>query len=146
MENPYSSPESDLGAEASDITKRSIWWKIYFFVITTLSFLGMATFLVSNDVGFIDYLELMLLIVATAGLFGFVFSRKVLFPKFWLPFLVVYFVAGLFYESLSSVDMRQGMSDGEFYISIAIGYLMSIPAYYGIYMFGKADRHPWKNA
>lgn len=146
MENPYSSPESDLGSGSPTTTKRSIWWKIYFFVISILSFLGMTTFLLSDGAGIIDYLELLLLIVATAGLFGFVFSKKVLFAKFWLPFLIIYFVTGLFYESLSGVDMRQGMSGSAYYISMAIGYLVSIPGYYGLFMYSKAETHPWQNA
>jgi len=145
MESPYSAPESDVEAGMSLVSKRSIWWKIYFVFITILSFLGMASYLTAENSGLVDYLMFLIAIISTAGLFGFVFSKKVLFPKFWIPLLLISLVFGLFYEALSSVDMRQGMTDDMFYISMAIGYILSLPAYYGIYQYGNANKHPWVN-
>ncbi len=144
MENPYVAPKSDL--DIGESFKRSIGWKIYFFIITILSFLGMISFLVADDAGIIDYIEFLLLIIATAGFYGFVFLKRILFPKFWIPFLIFYVIASVAYEPLSSVDMRQGMSDAMYSISTAIAYLFSLPAYYALYKYGKETEHPWKNA
>lgn len=74
MENPYEAPQSRV--DTGGATKRSTWWKVYFFIISVLSFMGMGTFLLSEGAGIIDYIELLLLITATAGLYGFAFSKK----------------------------------------------------------------------
>ncbi len=145
MESPYNPPESNIGIDTSIITKRSVWWKIYFVFITVLSFLGMTSYLTAENSGLVDYLMLVLSVISTAGFFGFVFSKKVLFPKFWIPLLLTSFIFGLFYEALSGVDMRQGMTDDMFYISMIIGYILSLPAYYGVYQYGNANKHPWVN-
>ncbi len=146
MESPYNPPESNLGIDGSLITKRSMWWKIYFVFITILTFFGMTSLLTTEGSGIVDYLMFILAIISTAGFFGFVFSKRVLSPNFWIPFLLVSFIFGLFYEALSGVDMRQGMTDNMYYISMAVGYALSLPAYYGIYQYGNAKKHPWVNS
>jgi hypothetical protein len=143
MENPYQAPESDI--DKGEIQKRSVFWKIYFFIITILSFSGMATFLLSSGAGIVDYAQLVLLIIATAGLYGFVFCKRVLTPGFWIPFLIFYIFAGIIYEPLSSVNMRQGMSDSMYYISFGIGFVISLPGYYALYRYGKKHEQPWIN-
>lgn len=143
MENPYQAPKSDI--DNGEKPKRSVFWKIYFFIITILSFIGMASFLLSSGAGMIDYAEFALLIIATAGLYGFVFCKKVLTSGFWIPFLVFYLIAGILYEPLSSVNMREGMSDSVYYISVAIGYIFSLPGYYALYRYGNKYEQPWAN-
>jgi hypothetical protein len=143
MENPYQPPKSDI--DNGEIQKRSIFWKVYFFIITILSFIGMLSFLLSSGSGIVDYAQLILLIIATAGLYGFAFDKKILSPSFWIPFLVFYFIAGIAYEPLSSVNMRHGLSDSEYYFSIAIGYILSFPSYYALYRYGNKHERPWIN-
>ena len=143
MFNPYQAPRSDI--DNGEIKQRSVLWKIYFFLITILSFVGMGSFILSSGAGIVDYAELILLIIATAGLYGFAFRKKVLAPGFWIPFLILYFVAGVIYEPLSSVNMREGMTDSVYYISVAIGYIFSLPGYYALYRYGKKSEQPWVN-
>jgi hypothetical protein len=142
MENPYQTPSSNI--DQGEIHKRSVFWKIYFFIITILSFSGMTSFLLSSDAGVVDYVELVLLIIATAGLYGFVFNKKVFKPGFWIPFLIFYLISGIIYEPLSSVDMRQGMTDSMYYISFGIGFVISLPGYYALYKYGKKHEQPWE--
>lgn len=103
----------------------------------------MFALLFSDNAGLVDYAEFVSLLIATAGLFGYVFLKRILSARFWTPFLIFYIIAGLVYEPLSSVDMRAGMSDVTYYISLAIGYLLSLPGYYALYMYGKGDEPPW---
>lgn len=141
MENPYQIPKSDI--DNGEIQSRSVFWKIYFFIITILSFIGMASYLLSSGAGIVDYAELVLLIIASTGLYGFAFSKKILTPGFWIPFLIFYLITGIFYETLSSVNMRQGMSDSTYYLSVAIGYVLSLPGYYALYKYGQKSEQPW---
>jgi len=144
MENLYSPPKSDIN-NPNEKEKRSIWWKIYFFIITILSFVGMISFLMADGAGIVDVLETIILCIATIGFFGFVFNRRFFRPGFWLPFLVFYLISGFIYEPLSNVDMRQGMSDLEYYISYAIGLVISLPAYWALYRYSKPGSQPWIN-
>jgi hypothetical protein len=144
MENPYQTPASNVGPEVK--FKRSIWWKIYFFFITILSAFGIVSFLVAPGAGITEYISLVLWLIATIGLFGFVFLKPIYNPKFWLQVLIVYVVFSFAYYFITDVDLRMGMNDTEFYISIVIGWLLSLPAYYGLYAFSKPTNPTWKQA
>lgn len=144
MANPYESPKSDVATEAN--FKRSIWWKIYFFIFTILGFIGSISFLLEEQAGIVEYLQLFLFILSTIGLFGFTFLKKIFIPVVWLWVLVVSLLFGVFYEQLTSIDLRQGMTDMEFYVTMAIGWLISIPGYIALYLYSKSNKHPWISA
>jgi hypothetical protein len=145
MENsPYQTPESDLQIESE--FKRSIWWKIYFFIITILSAFGMISFFADPGAGISEYISLVIWLVATTGLFGFVFLKPIYKPKFWLQVLIAYVAFSTVYYFITGVDLRVGMSDTEFYVSNAIGWVLSLPAYYGLYAFSKPSNQAWTNA
>ncbi len=141
MNNPYDAPKSEV--IAAGISPRSAWWKVYFFVITLLSVLGMGSILLSEGVGVIDYIEFLMLLIATAGLYGFVFRKKVFVSGFWWPFLALYILLDLFYDSLTGIDLREGIEDQEYYVSVLIGYALALPSYYGLFRFGDRRLHPW---
>lgn len=145
MDNIYKSPESNLD-NGNGVFKRSIWWKVYFYIITLLSLIGMISYLVSDGAGFVDYIEALILLVSTIGLFGFVFNKKILFPGFWFSVLIINFLFGFAYEFLSNVDMRQGMSDFEYYIAYAVGVVICLPSYWALYSYSKATNQPWASA
>jgi hypothetical protein len=65
------------------------------------------------------------------------FCKKALSPGFWNPFLIFYLIAGIACEYLSSVNMREGMPESVYYISVVIGYIFSLPGYYALYKYGK---------
>jgi hypothetical protein len=138
-DNPYQTPESNL--ETQDDFKRSIWWKIYFFFITILSVLGFTSLLVDPGAGMAEILLILLWVVATTGLFGFVFLKPIYKPRFWLNFLIAYIAFSVIYYFVTNIDMRQGMSDGMFYGSTIFGWLISLPGYFALYAYSKVGRH-----
>jgi hypothetical protein len=141
--SPYQAPESNV--EIGGVFKRSIWWKIYFFLITIMSAFGLISYLADPNAGLAEYISLFLWLVATTGLFGFVFLKAIYKPDFWLYMLVTYLIFTVAYYFITSVDLRMGMSDSEFYISTAIGVLLSLPGYYALYSDSKSDNPAWKN-
>jgi len=143
-ENIYKPPSSELNE--NPILKRSIWWKIYFFLITLISIFGLISHIVADGSGFPEYISLMSFVVATVGLFGFCFLIKILTPKFWMVYLFVYIAYGFIYLFITNVDVRMGMSDQEFYISWAIGLLISLPAYFGLFSYGRPGNLIWSKA
>ena len=142
--NPYQTPESELKVDAQ--FKRSIWWKIYFFFITTMSALGMVSFLVDPNAGITEYISLSIWLVATVGLFGFVFLKPIYKPEFWLSVLIAYISYSAAYYFITDVDLRAAMSDSEYYVSNAIGWLLSVPAFYGLFSFSRPANPIWKSA
>lgn len=145
MENsPYQTPESNL--ETKNEFKRSVWWKIYFFFITILSAFGMMSFLANPAAGVTEYISLIIWLVATTGLFGFVFLKPIYKPQFWFFALIAYVVFSFVYYFITDIDLRMGMSDTVFYTSNAVSWLFSLPAFYGLYALSKPSNPAWKNA
>lgn len=143
MENkPYKTPSSDVTVD--ETFKRSIWWKIYFFVITIISALGMISFLFNPEAGISEYISLILWLIATAGLFGFTFLKPIYKPIFWLQVLIAYLIFNIAYYFITDINLRMGMNNTELYISVAAGWLFSIPAYYGLFVFSKPSDPAWK--
>ena len=140
-DNPYQSPSAEVGVAAT--LRRSVGWKIYFFAISLIAFYGTFIYLSSEGAGFAEYLSLILLLIASVGLFGFCFLKKFLFPRFWLVFLVIYFVYGFVYIFITKVDVRLGMSDVMFYASFVFGLVVSMPGYYALYAYGNSDNPIW---
>lgn len=59
-----------------NIMQRSIWWKIYFVLLTGLYILGITSSLISGEAEIIDFIEIPISIAFTIGLYGYVFSKK----------------------------------------------------------------------
>lgn len=142
--NPYQTPKSDVVTEGK--FKRSVWWKLYFFFITILSAFGMASFLIDPKAGAIEFISLIIWVTATIGLFGFVFLKPIYKPKFWLQVLIAYFIFSIAYYFITDIDLRMGMSNAEFYFNSAVSWLLSLPAFYGLYAFSKSTNPAWKHA
>lgn len=142
--NPYKTPNSNVIID--EIYKRPIWWKIYFFFITIISAIGMISFLFQPQAGVSEYINLILWLIATAGLFGFTFLKRIYKPIFWLQVLIAYLIYSVAYFFVTDIDLRMGMSSVEFYITSAVGLLLSIPTYYGLFAFSRPTDPAWKKA
>jgi hypothetical protein len=139
--NPYAPPQSKI--EIDRKFKRSIWWKIYFYPITVLGFVGGISLLKEETAGFVEYLLFFSNLVATVGFFGFVYLKQFLFPKFWIVFLFFFILFGVTYEFFTSIDLREGMSAKQYYISMIIGYIISLPSYYALFSYGRKNNSIW---
>ena len=143
--NPYQSPASDLGEQ--EVLKYSIIWKIYFFFITLLSIFGFTVIYFDPNFGFVEILSIILVIPATIGLFGYIFRKKILNPKFWNIFFFCYIAWSILYIFVSKIDQQAGMSEIEYIISMSIGWALSIPAYLALFYYGRNTCTIWsKNA
>jgi len=142
--NPYQAPESNL--ENNSVFKRSLWWKIYFYFIATLSAIGAVSQLTNPSAGIAEYIYVLLCIIGTVGFFGFVFLKPIYKPEFWLKLLVVYLAFSVLYYFITNIDQHMGMTDIQFYIATTISWLVSVPAYYAIYAYSKPNNPAWKNA
>jgi len=138
--------QEELGQKQPNNFKRSIWWKIYFFILTFLSVIGTLSILPAPKAGIAEYISLLLLIIATTGLYGFVFVKPIYKQQFWFKLFITYVLYTITYNFITDVDLRMGMNDMEYYITTAIGFLISLPAYIGLYAYSKSNNIAWKNA
>jgi hypothetical protein len=139
--NPYKTPASNI--ETDQTNKRSIWWKIYFFFITLLSLLSFAGIFFMEGVGITEYVSVVIWLVATIGLFGFVFLKKIITPGFWLIFFIGYLTFSIAYYFITNIDLSAGISQTEFIISNLISWLLSLPAIVALYTYSKPSCRPW---
>ena len=143
--NPYQSPESNLGTQ--EVLKYSLIWKIYFFFITLISILGVVSIYFDPNFGIFEIFSIITVVPATIGLFGYVFRKKILNPKFWNIFFFSYLSWSILYIFVSKADQQAGMSNNEYIITIIIGTTISIPAYLALFYYGRASCNIWrKNA
>jgi hypothetical protein len=140
--NPYQAPSADLTLTVRD-TKKSIWWKVYFFFITGVSVLGLLSILGKEGAGLVDYFLLILFVVATIGFAGFVFNKKFVKPGFWLCFTALDLLYSIAHSFITHVDMQDDMTQGLYIFSIVIGWLLALPQYWGLFQYGRASNPPW---
>lgn len=141
--NPYQTPRSEVASGTQ--FKRSIGWKIYFFCITGLSVLSMLAMFFVPDAGLAEIASLVLWLVATSGLFGFAFDKRIATPRFWLYTLIVYSLFSVAYYFITDIDLRAGMSLTQFYVSSAISWLLALPAYYALYAYSRPNDPVWND-
>ncbi|MCJ8270044.1 MAG: hypothetical protein MJK04_11665 [Psychrosphaera sp.] len=141
--NPYQSPESDIELPTTQF-KRSIWWKIYFYLITVLSILGLTLMMFEPGVGLAEYLSVISLLLTTTGLFAFVFFKPIASAKIWLYILIATFAYGFIDYGITNTDLKAGISDMEFYISQIIGFALELPTYFALYAISKVDHSVWQ--
>lgn len=123
--------------------QRSIWWKIYFFIISFLILLGLNSFLLDPQAGIAEYLSTAIWLLGTIGLFGYVFSKPIFYPKFWFHTLVACIAYSAIYYFITDVNLRMGADDFSFYIGQVIGWVIYFPAFYGLYAYSKPEGPLW---
>jgi hypothetical protein len=77
------------------------------------------------------------------GLFGYCFSVALLTRPFWRTFLIFYVVWNVLYYYLTGVDLIQGMTREVFIIAQAFGWLLAIPSYIALYLYGAKKYVLW---
>jgi len=143
-DNPYATPASDVGGDAE--LRRSIWWKIYFFIIVALTVFGYLSLFSSPGAGYTEYLSAAVSIVSLLGLFGYVFCRTILRPGFWLAVLVVSLVYGVAYEHLTGIDLSAGMDDDTYLLTQIFSWTFSIPFYIALFLYSRPANPIWNNS
>ena len=83
---------SDMENKPPKITnikiERSIFWKIYFFIITGLILLGILGWVGDEKFGIAEIVAILTASIGTIGLYGFVFSKRI-FKQSFCPHLYV---------------------------------------------------------
>ncbi len=141
-ENPYTAPKSNL--EIENKLNRNIAWKIYFFLIVALSVLGIIGLFAIDGSGWPEILSTILIIPATIGFFGYAFSKKILFQKFWTVNFIVQLAWAFLYYFVTKADLAGGMDQESFIASQAIMWVLSVPYYIALFLYSRKNYPLWQ--
>jgi len=130
--------------------ERSIFWKIYFFIITGLILLGFLSWIGDEKFGIAEIVTILTSSIGTIGLYGFVFSKRIFKQSFWLYFLAVYLISDVAYFFITEIEIVSEIpeiSPAENKIvgmlTIIIGFILSMPSYVGLLLYGLPSNKLW---
>ena len=66
--------------------QRSIFWKIYFWLLVCIIYLGIKLTFSEENFAVIEVIDIIMSVIATIGLYGYVFSMRIHKQSFWFSF------------------------------------------------------------
>ena len=136
--------------------KRSIFWKIYFVLLICLIVWGTNESLIDENSGLIEIIEIPMVLIATIGLFGYVFSKRIYKQSFWFTFFWVYLIFSLVSPFLSEIefstpdDPELSAAENKFIntFSMILAFVLIIPlilpSYIGLLLYALPSNKIWK--
>jgi len=126
--------------------ERSIFWKIYFFIFVGLTSLEFISESIETTIW--DIVNIPIMIMATIGLYGYVFSKNFYKQYFWLCFFVFLIIWDAMYFIVVGIPPDPELTEMENkYINlfaIILTYILVTPAYIGLLFYGLPSNKLWK--
>tara|TARA_B100000809_G_C14870169_1_gene435237 strand:+ start:161 stop:613 length:453 start_codon:yes stop_codon:yes gene_type:complete len=126
--------------------ERSIFWKIYFFIFVGLTSLEFISESIETTIW--DIVNIPIMIMATIGLYGYVFSKNFYKQYFWLCFFVFLIIWDAMYFIVVGIPPDPELTEMENkYIdlfAIILTYILVTPAYIGLLFYGLPSNKLWK--
>ena len=127
--------------------ERSIFWKIYFFIFVGLTSLEFIFESIETTIW--DIVNIPIMIMATIGLYGYVFSKNFYKQYFWLCFFVFLIIWDAMYFIVVGIPPDPELTEMENkYIdlfAIILTYISMTPAYIGLLFYGLPSNKLWKD-
>ena len=127
--------------------QRSIFWKIYFFIFVGLTSLEFISESIETTIW--DIVNIPIMIMATIGLYGYVFSKNFYKQYFWLCFFVFLIIWDAMYFIVVGIPPDPELTEMENkYIdlfAIILTYILMTPAYIGLLLYGLPSNKLWKD-
>jgi hypothetical protein len=132
--------------------ERSILWKMYFVLLVCLTVLAAGLTFSEENFGIIEIIDISMTLIATIGLFGYVFSKRIHKQSFWFSFFWVYLVFSLVSPFLSEIEFFA--NDPEFsptentiinFLTLGVCIPFILPAYIGLLLYGLPSYKLWKD-
>ena len=136
--------------------ERSIFWKIYFVLLICLIVWGTNESLIDENSGLIEIIEIPMVLIATIGLFGYVFSKRIYKQSFWFTFFWVYLIFSLVSPFLSEIefstpdDPELSAAENKFIntfstiLSFVLIIPLFLPAYIGLLLYALPSNKLWE--
>ena len=137
--------------------KRSIFWKIYYWLIVCVSVWGLNYTLSHENSWLIEIIDIPMTLIATIGLFGYVFSKRIYKQSFWICFFWIFLAYSLVSPFLSEIefsppdDPELSAAENKFIntFSMIFSFVLIIPlflpSYIGLLLYALPSNKLWKN-
>ena len=132
--------------------QRSIFWKIYFFILVALTLFGFMGMISYEGFGIAEIISILTGCIGTIGLYGYVFSKRIFKRSFWLYFLAVFIIFNIAYFFITDAMIfpeieELSPAENKFVILITIifTFVISLPAYVGLLLYGIPSNKLWKS-
>ena len=132
--------------------QRSIFWKIYFFIITGITLFGFMEMISYENLGIAEIISMLTASIGTIGLYGYVFSKRLFKRSFWLYFLAVYIILNIAYFFITDAvifpeieELSPAENKSVILLTIIFGFVISFPSYVGLLLYGIPANKLWKN-
>ena len=126
--------------------ERSIFWKIYFFIFVGLTSLEFISESIETTIW--DIVNIPIMIMATIGLYGYVFSKNFYKQYFWLCFFVFLIIWDAMYFIVVGIPPDPELTEMENkfinLFAIILTYILVTPAYIGLLFYGLPSNKLWK--
>ena len=127
------------------------WWLAFFALNVIVALIAIATPLLLEPVReqyvWWQWAYVPLLVLQSVGLFGYVFSRRVGFPRIWQFAFVIsvpYALWGLYSPTLNATFA--GRSAGFWVATIAFGLVLEVPMLIALFRYGFLSKDVWNRA
>ena len=136
--------------------ERSIFWKIYFWLIVCVSIWGLSFTLSHENSGLIEIIDIPMGLIATIGLFGYVFSKRIYKQSFWICFFWIFLAYSLVSPFLSEIefsppdDPELSAAENKFIntfsmiFSFALIIPLFLPWFIGLLLYALPSNKLWK--
>jgi len=132
--------------------QRSIFWKIYFFILVALTLFGFMGMISYEGFGIAEIISILTACIGTIGLYGYAFGKRIFKRSFWLYFLAVYIIFNIAYFFITDAVIfpeieELSPAENKFVILITIifTFVISFPAYVGLLLYGIPSNKLWKS-
>jgi hypothetical protein len=130
-----------------------IFWKAYFFFWLVLSSsIVWAPYVLPIEIepwGFFEYVEALLWPVGLLGLYGFAFNRGFGKAVYWKVIFLIILVVELGYPTVCLIEEWPaiiGEMGSEFGPFLLAGFVLVVPFYLALYLYGWRSKTVWKSA
>ncbi len=122
--------------------KVNVLWKIYFWFTVALSALGLWSALMKPEL--ITTIGMFVAIVPFVGMYGFCFSRKIAFRKFWKVVFFIYPLSDIVFCAFRFHPYSAEI--GLVFITVVYGlvFLLNLPSYIAIYLYAFKRSDVWE--
>ena len=118
--------------------KRSIFWKIYFVLLICLIVWGTNESLIDENSGLVEIIDVPMTLIATIGLFGYVFSKRIYKQWFWICFFGVYSSYSFFsFFKANEVNLYP-------LFTVIFAITLTLPAYIALLLYALPSNKLWK--
>ncbi len=144
--NPYEAPESNL-EPVIQAPRNMLWWKIFFWVFLVIQLSAAISMLTGYEtLTWQDPIDIVIYGFVCAGIFGFVYQKKILVPFAWRILIAITLLWDSFYLGTEFYDLLVTEEDARviFAIILIVFSPLLFLQYLALYKYAFQSAYLWQ--